>query len=56
MATVSMRHAQGWCSDLLGHRTRYGTQKMKPFDFGARNKVLIINLEKTVPMFDEAVK
>ncbi len=28
---------------------------MKPFIFGARNKVHIINLEKTVPMFDEAV-
>ncbi|MGC6746472.1 30S ribosomal protein S2 [Escherichia coli] len=27
---------------------------MKPFIFGARNKVHIINLEKTVPMFNEA--
>ena len=28
---------------------------MKPFIFGARNKVHIINLEKTVPMFNEAL-
>ncbi|WP_313682399.1 30S ribosomal protein S2, partial [Klebsiella africana] len=54
MATVSMR-------DMLkagvhfGHQTRYWNPKMKPFIFGARNKVHIINLEKTVPMFNEAL-
>lgn len=54
MATVSMR-------DMLkagvhfGHQTRYWNPKMKPFIFGARNKVHIINLEKTVPMFNDAL-
>lgn len=54
MTTVSMR-------DMLqagvhfGHQTRYWNPKMKPFIFGARNKVHIINLEKTVPMFNEAL-
>ncbi len=54
MATVSMR-------DMLqagvhfGHQTRYWNPKMKPFIFGARNKVHIINLEKTAPMFNEAL-
>ncbi len=54
MATVSMR-------DMLqagvhfGHQTRYWNPKMKPFIFGARNKVHIINLEKTVPMFNEVL-
>jgi len=54
MAKISMR-------DMLqagahfGHQTRYWNPKMKPFIFGARNKVHIINLEKTVPMFDEAL-
>lgn len=54
MTTVSMR-------DMLqagvhfGHQTRYWNPKMKPFIFGARNKVHIINLEQTVPMFNEAL-
>ena len=54
MATVSMR-------DMLkagvhfGHQTRYWNPKMKPFIFGARHKVHIINLEQTVPMFNDAL-
>ena len=54
MAKVSMR-------DMLqagvhfGHQTRFWNPKMKPFIFGARNGVHIINLEKTVPMFDDAL-
>lgn len=54
MASVSMR-------DMLtagvhfGHQTRYWNPKMKQFIFGARNRVHIINLEKTVPMFNEAL-
>lgn len=54
MTTVSMR-------DMLqagvhfGHQTRYWNPKMKPFIFGARNNVHIINLEKTVPMFNEVL-
>jgi small subunit ribosomal protein S2 len=55
MATVSMR-------DMLkagvhfGHQTRYWNPKMKPFIFGARNKIHIINLEDTVPLFNKALK
>ena len=55
MANVSMR-------DMLqagvhfGHQARYWNPKMKPFIFGARNRVHIINLEQTVPMFNEALK
>ena len=39
----------------FGHQTRYWNPKMKPFIFGSRNKVHIINLEHTVPMFNEAL-
>ena len=39
----------------FGHQTRYWNPKMKPFIFGARNKVHIINLEQTVPMFNDAL-
>ncbi|MDO2947008.1 30S ribosomal protein S2 [Aeromonas simiae] len=54
MAKVSMR-------DMLqagvhfGHQTRYWNPKMKSYIFGARNGVHIVNLEKTVPMFDDAM-
>ncbi len=39
----------------FGHQTRYWNPKMKPFIFGSRNKVHIINLEKTVPMFNDVL-
>ncbi len=39
----------------FGHQTRYWNPKMKPFIFGARNKIHIINLEHTVPALNEAV-
>lgn len=54
MATVSMR-------DLLkagvhfGHQTRYWNPKMGKYIFGARNKIHIINLENTVPAFNESL-
>ncbi|WMC09485.1 30S ribosomal protein S2 [Oceanimonas pelagia] len=54
MAQVSMR-------DMLkagvhfGHQTRFWNPKMKPYIFGASNRVHIINLEKTVPLFNEAL-
>ncbi|AHG60145.1 30S ribosomal protein S2 [Buchnera aphidicola] len=54
MEIVSMR-------DMLkagvhfGHQTRYWNPKMKPFIFGTRNRVHIINLEKTLPMFHFAL-
>jgi small subunit ribosomal protein S2 len=40
----------------FGHQTRYWNPKMAPFIFGHRNKIHIINLEKTLPMFGEAAK
>ena len=55
MAAVSMR-------DMLqagvhfGHQTRFWNPKMRPFIFGARNKIHIINLEQTVPAFNQALE
>ncbi|MHB8353785.1 MAG: 30S ribosomal protein S2 [Burkholderiales bacterium] len=40
----------------FGHQTRYWNPKMAPFIFGHRNKIHIINLEKTLPMYQEAMK
>ncbi|MCB6183592.1 30S ribosomal protein S2 [Leeia sp. TBRC 13508] len=40
----------------FGHQTRFWNPKMAPFIFGHRNKIHIINLEKTVPMFNDALK
>ncbi len=54
MATVTMR-------DLLqagahfGHQARYWNPKMRQYIFGVRNKIHIINLEQTVPAFNEAL-
>ena len=55
MAQVSMR-------DLIqagahfGHQTRFWNPKMDQYIFGARNKIHIINLEHTVPAFNDALK
>ncbi|MDC0589459.1 30S ribosomal protein S2 [Porticoccaceae bacterium] len=55
MSTVSMR-------DMLqagvhfGHQTRFWNPKMSKFIFGSRNKVHVINLEQTVPAFNEALE
>jgi len=55
MSSISMR-------DMLqagvhfGHQTRYWNPKMAPYIFGARNKIHIINLEKTLPMFKDALE
>ncbi len=38
----------------FGHQTRYWNPKMAPFIFGSRNNIHIINLERTVPLFQEA--
>jgi len=38
----------------FGHQTRFWNPKMAPFIFGERNKIHIINLEKTQPMYAEA--
>lgn len=40
----------------FGHQTRFWNPKMAPFIFGNRNKIHIVNLEKTLPMFLEAQK
>ncbi len=40
----------------FGHQTRYWNPKMAPFIFGHRNKIHIINLEKTLPLFEDAAK
>jgi small subunit ribosomal protein S2 len=40
----------------FGHQTRFWSPKMAPYIFGHRNKIHIINLEKTLPMFLEAQK
>ncbi|WP_296490824.1 30S ribosomal protein S2 [Rhodoferax sp.] len=40
----------------FGHQTRFWNPKMAPFIFGHRNKIHIINLEKSLPMFQEAAK
>ncbi len=38
----------------FGHQTRYWNPRMAPFIFGARGKIHIINLEKTLPLFTDA--
>jgi len=40
----------------FGHQTRYWNPKMSPYIFGARNKIHIINLEKSLPMYQDALK
>ncbi len=40
----------------FGHQTRFWNPKMAPFIFGHRNRIHIINLEKTLPLFQEACK
>jgi small subunit ribosomal protein S2 len=40
----------------FGHQTRYWNPKMAPYIFGSRNKIHIINLEKSLPMYLEALK
>ena len=40
----------------FGHQTRYWNPRMAPYIFGDRNKIHIVNLEKTLPMFEDALK
>ena len=53
MAGVSMRQMLE-AGVHFGHQTRFWNPKMAPFIFGERNKIHIINLEKTQPMYAEA--
>ena len=54
MANVTMRQMLE-AGVHFGHQTRYWNPKMSPYIFGERNKIHIINLEKTLPMFLDAV-
>jgi len=54
MAQVSMRQMLE-AGVHFGHQTRYWNPQMAPYIFGDRNKIHIINLEKTVPMFNDAL-
>ena len=40
----------------FGHQTRFWNPKMAPYLFGARNKIHIINLEQTLPAFNQALE
>ena len=53
MADVSMRRMLE-AGVHFGHQTRFWNPKMSQFIFGERNKIHIINLEKTLPLFKQA--
>lgn len=53
MATIAMRDMLE-CGAHFGHQTRRWNPKMKPFIFGARNGIYIIDLQQTVGLFDRA--
>ncbi len=55
MTTVSMREMLQ-AGVHFGHQTRFWNPKMDKFIFGARNKIHILNLENTVPAFNEALE
>ena len=54
MTDVSMRQMLE-AGVHFGHQTRFWSPKMGPYIFGARNKIHIINLEKTLPMYRDAM-
>ncbi|MCQ8103206.1 30S ribosomal protein S2 [Methylomonas sp. SURF-2] len=54
MAAVSMRQMLE-AGVHFGHQTRYWNPKMASYLFGARNKIHIIDLEQTLPMFNDAM-
>ena len=54
MAQVTMREMLE-AGVHFGHQTRYWNPKMAPYIFGARGKIHIINLEKTLPLFTDAM-
>jgi small subunit ribosomal protein S2 len=53
--TVSMREMLE-AGVHFGHQTRFWNPKMAPYIYGHRNKIHIINLEKTLPLFEDAMK
>ena len=54
MANVTMRQMLE-AGVHFGHQTRHWNPKMGPFIFGARNKIHIVNLEKTLPLYNDAM-
>ncbi|MFA5370582.1 MAG: 30S ribosomal protein S2 [Sideroxydans sp.] len=54
MAAVTMRQMLE-AGVHFGHQTRFWNPKMAPYIFGHRNKIHIVNLEKTVVMFNDAL-
>ena len=54
MANVTMRQMLE-AGVHFGHQTRYWNPKMEPYIFGARGKIHIINLEKTLPLLNDAM-
>ncbi|MEZ5540940.1 MAG: 30S ribosomal protein S2 [Pseudomonadota bacterium] len=54
MADVTMRQMLE-AGVHFGHQTRYWNPKMAPYIFGERGKIHIINLEKTLPLFNDAM-
>jgi small subunit ribosomal protein S2 len=55
MADVSMRRMLE-AGVHFGHQTRFWNPKMAPYIFGERNKIHIINLERTLPLYREATE
>ncbi len=54
MAKVTMRQMLE-AGVHFGHQTRYWNPKMSEYIFGARNNIHIVNLEKTLPLFNDAL-
>ncbi|MGD2118372.1 MAG: 30S ribosomal protein S2 [Chromatiales bacterium] len=54
MSAVSMRQMLE-AGVHFGHQTRYWNPKMSQFIFGHRNKIHIVNLEKTLPLYNDAM-
>jgi small subunit ribosomal protein S2 len=54
MSAVSMRQMLE-AGVHFGHQARFWNPKMAPFIFGERNKIHIINLEKTLPLYNDAM-
>ncbi len=54
MSTVSMRLMLE-AGVHFGHQTRFWNPQMAEYIFGARNKIHIINLEKTLPLYNDAI-
>lgn len=54
MANVTMRQMLE-AGVHFGHQTRYWNPKMAPYIFGERSKIHIVNLEKTLPLYNDAM-